>query len=226
MFRKLVPGLLLVCLPCVMARESQGRWQVWALTQTVRVLRDAPAGTGRTVRLAAARNETESFQILMRSDAVVSGIRVEAADLKGPGGAVLRAGEARLFRQHQMELTIPTHRNEHFKPGWYPDALIPFRHPLTRKALPKARLAAVPFDLPANETHGFWVDIPVPTDARPGEYRGTYRVTAAGAQPVEVPVTLKVWDFALPRVSTLRTALGSPASRMRGYYAGRAKAGK
>jgi len=45
-------------------------------------------------------------------------------------------------RQHQMELVIPTYRNEHFKPGWYSNALIPFRHPLTRKALPKARLAA------------------------------------------------------------------------------------
>ena len=223
MVKRLLVGLLMVCVMCALAR---GDWHVWTLTQAVRVLRDAPAGTGRTVRLAAARNETESFQILVRSGAAVKGIRIEAADLKGPGGSVLRASAARLFRQHQMELTIATHRNEQFKAGWYPDALIPFRHPLTRDALPAARLAAVPFDLPANETHGFWVDIHVPTDARPGEYKGTYRVTAAGAGPVEIPVTLTVWDFALPRVSTLGTALGSPAGRMRGYYAGRAKAGK
>ncbi len=226
MVKRLVPGLFLVCLPCVLASAACGDWHVWTVTPTVRVLRDALPGEGRQVRLSAARNETESFQILMRSDAAVSGIRIEAGDLTGPGGAVLRAGGARLFRQHQMELTIATHRNEKFKPGWYPDALIPFRHPFTRKELPKARLAAVPFDLPANETHGFWVDIHVPTDARPGEYRGTYRVKAADAGPVEIPVTLTVWDFALPRVSTLRTALGSPARRMRGYYAERAKAGK
>jgi hypothetical protein len=226
MVKRLAVGLLTGCLVCTVACAAPGDWQVWTLAQAARVLRGAPAGTGRAVGLAAARNETESFQILVRSDAAVKGIRVEAADLKGPGGAVLQAGNARLFRQHQMELTVPTHRNEHFKSGWYPDALIPFRHPLTRKALPKAPLAAVPFDLPAGETHGFWIDIHVPTDARPGAYKGTYRVTAAGAKAVEVPVTLTVWDFALPRVSTWRTALGSPAGRMRGYYAGRAKAGK
>jgi len=221
--KRLLVGLLMVCVMCALAR---GDWHIWTLTQTARVLRDAPAGTGRTVRLAAARNETESFQVLVRSDAAVKGIRIDAGDLKGPGGSVMRGSAARLFRQHQMELTIPTHRNEQFKAGWYPDALIPFRHPLTRGALPTARLTAVPFDLPANETHGFWIDIPVPTDARPGAYEGTYRVTAAGAGPVEVPVTLTVWDFALPRVSTLQTALGSPAGRMRSYYAERAKAGK
>ena len=89
-----------------------------------------------------------------------------------------------------------------------------------------ARLVAAPFDLPANETHGFWVDIHVPKDAKPGDYKGTYRVVAQGAKAAEIPVALTVWDFELPRVSTLRTALGSPAGRMRGYYQQRAKAGK
>jgi hypothetical protein len=149
-----------------------------------------------------------------------------AGDLKGPGDAVLRAADARLFRQHQLELTVPTFRNETFRPGWYPDPLIPFRHPLTREPLAKARFVAVPFDLPANETHGFWIDIHVPPGTKAGEYHGAYRVEAPGQKTFEVPVSLTVWDFELPRVSTLRTALGSPADRMRGYYRQRAKAGK
>jgi len=206
--------------------EARADWRVWTVKPTVRVLRDAPPGDGAAVRLAAARNEWESFQVLVRSDAAVKGVRVEAGDLAGPGGAVLRAADARLYRQHQMALTAASYRNESFKPGWYPDALIPFRHPLTGEPLPQARLAAVPFDLPPGETHGFWVDVGVPADARPGEYKGVCRVTAEGAAPVEVPLTLTVWDFALPRVSTLQTCLGSPAARVRGYYRDRAKAGK
>jgi hypothetical protein len=208
------------------ARAARAEWQVWTLTRTERVLRDAPAGSGTAVRLAAARNESESFQILVRAGALVKGITVEPSDLEGPDSAVLPAKDARLFRQHQLELTVPTYRNKDFKPGWYPDPLIPFRHPRTRKPLGKARLAAVPFDLLPNQTHGFWVDLCVPTDARPGRYRGTYRVTARGHKAAEIPVELSVWDFALPRVSTLRTALGSPAARMRGHYRRRAKAGK
>lgn len=201
-------------------------WQVWTLAQTRRILRGAPADTGTDIRLSAARNEWESFQILMRSDMSVRGINVHAGDLEGPGGSVLRAEDARLFRQHQLYLDIGTYRNNEFKPGWYPDPLIPFRHPLTRKPLEGARLVAVPFDLPASETHGFWIDVYVPADASPGEYRGKYRVTTQDGREIEIPVTLTVWDFALPRVSTLQTALGSPAQRMRGYYSQLAKDGK
>lgn len=220
--RALVCFIVLPLLVC----EGRGEWHVWTAGPAVRVRRDAPPEEAKAVRLAAARNETESFQILMRCDAPGRGVNVEASDLRGPGGTVLAGRDARLFRQHALEITIPTYRHDDFKPGWYPDPLIPFRHPLTGEPLPKARLVAVPFDLPANETHGFWVDLCVPADARPGEYAGTYRVTAEGRTPVEVPVTLTVWDFALPRASALVTALGSPAARMRGYYRERAKAGK
>jgi hypothetical protein len=156
----------------------------------------------------------------------VKGINVVPGDLVGPEGAVLAAADARLYRQHQMEIKVGTYRNKDFKPGWYPDPLIPFDHPLTRRPLGDAKLRAVPFDLPADETHGFWVDLYVPMEAKAGVYRGTYRVTAAGGRAVEVPVTVTVWDFALPLVPTMRTCFGSPAARMRGYYRERAKAGK
>lgn len=219
----LVAGVLLCAVGLDVARAD---WQVWTVTATRRVLRDETAKGGAAVKIAAAKNEWESFQILLRSDAAVKGIIVEAGDLRGPGGAVLRAGDARLYRQHQMELTKGTYRNEAFKPGWYPDPLIPFRHPVTGGPLGEARFRAVPFDLPAEQTHGFWADIYVPAEARAGEYRGTYRVKAEGGKTIDIPVTLTVWGFVLPRVSTLQTALGSPAGRMRSYYRERAKEGK
>ena len=103
---------------------------------------------------------------------------------------------------------------------------MPDRHPLTGEPLAGGRFVAMPFDLPADETHGFLVDLYAPPDATPGEYHGMFRVTADGQPAREIPVTLTVWDFELPAVPTLETALGSPADRMRGYYAQRAKAGK
>ncbi len=217
--------VLVVALAAVTGNAGGGL-QVWTLAETRRALRDEPAGRSVAVKISAARNEWESFQVLVRSDSPVRGVNVEAGDLKGPGGAVLRAADARLFRQHQLHLTAGTYRNDEFKPGWYADGLIPFRHPVTGRPLAGARLTAVPFDLPAGQTHGFWVDIHVPAGAAPGEYRGTYRLTAAGTKAVEVPVSMTVWDFELPRVSAMKTALGSPASRMRSYYRRRAKASK
>ncbi|MFA6564108.1 MAG: DUF4091 domain-containing protein [Verrucomicrobiia bacterium] len=208
------------------AVNSHAACQVWTCRDTTHVLRNEPAGKMKNITLAAARNEWESFQILLRSDVAVKGVNVEPGDLKGPRDVVILAADAMLYRQHQLELMLPSHRNDSFKPGWYPDPLIPFRHPLTKQPLDGARFKAVPFDLPANETHGFWMDVFVPADAKPGKYRGMYRVTAEGRVAAKIAVELTVWDFELPRVSTLQTALGSPAERMHSYYAKRAKAGK
>ncbi|MDD4787881.1 MAG: DUF4091 domain-containing protein [Pirellulales bacterium] len=216
-------GLALSLIAGLAPAAGRADWSVWTSTATERLLRDAPPGQNQAVELAAARNESESFQVFLRADAPVKGVNLQPGNLVAEGGAVLPASRARLYRQHQFELVQPTHRNDQFQPGWYPDALIPFNHPLSGEPLAGARLDAAPFDLPPAETHGFWIDLEVPADAKPGRYHGTYRVTTTAADAVEIPVTLTVWDFALPRVSTMHTALGSPAERMRGYYARRAK---
>jgi hypothetical protein len=206
--------------------SADAAWHVWTVQETRHILRDEPPGAQLDVSLAAARNESRGFQILFRADETVEGVKVEPADLAGPDGCVLHAADARLYRQHQLELLLPSARNDAFKPGWYPDPLIPVRHPVTNQPLTEGRLKAMPFTLPAGETHGFWVDVAVPSGMKPGLYKGTYRVTAADGRKSLVPVSLTVWNFELPRVSSLYTALGSPAERMHAYYAKRVKAGK
>lgn len=212
--RTTLPAVIFVVLA---VSSAAAEWNVWTVTETRRVLRDDPPAAAKAVSIAAARNEWESFQILVRSAEPVAGVRVEPADLVGNNGAVLPAASARLYRQHQFLLDQSTYRNDAFKPGWYPDGLIPFLHPVTGKPL-SGRLRAVPFDLPAGQTHGFWVDLYVPPGTPAGVYRGAYRVTAADGRKAEVPVELTVWNFELPATPTLQTALGSPAARLRGYY--------
>jgi len=227
MNRRILPVAIVIPLAfCFQAAIAD--LHVWVTPNTRRTLREDPRpnDASNTATVWAARNECRSFQILVRSDAPARTINIDPADLFGPDGAALRAADARLFRQHQLHITAGTYRNTDFKPGWYPDALIPFSHPITQKPLPPARFTAVPFDLPANETHGFWVDLAVPADARPGRYTGQYRITSDGNKLAKVSVVLTVWDFALPRISTLQTAFGSPAGRMRSYYRKLATAGK
>jgi len=210
----------------VATASARADWQVWTVTETRRVLREDPAEKQVAVHLATAQNECRGFQILVRSETPVRGVRVEPGDLTGPSGAVLRAGQARMLRQHQFHLTEASSRNDAFRPGWYPDALIPAAHPVTGKPLAGARVVAMPFDLPAQETHGVWVDLDVPAGAKPGQYRGTYRVASADGHAAEIPVSVTVWDFALPPVPTMQTSLGSPFHHLRGYYQKRSKAGK
>ena len=206
------------------AVAAETDWQVWTATETRHVLRSEPPGRQLAVKVGAARNERVSFQILVRSAVPLPGVRVEAGPLPGPRGKVLGTTNAGLYRQHQLRLDTGTYRNDAFKRDWYPDPLIPFEHPMRGEMLTGARLRAVPFDLPANETHGFWVDLYVPTNAAAGDYLGVYRVAAAGGRSLEVPVALTVWDFTLPPTPTLVTAFGSP--RLRDYYRQRAKAGQ
>ncbi len=218
--------LVAIFLSLAAGRVAVADWRVWTVTETRHVLRSEPPGRGLAVNIAAARNEWVSFQILVRSDEPVKAVRVESGELHRPGAAVLRTSESRLYRQHQLHLEIGTYRNDTFQADWYPDPLIPFERPRAGKKSEAARFRAIPFDVPANETHGLWVDLYVPADTPPGEYRGAYRVIAEGGMSVDVPVTLTVWDFALPQTPTLVTALGSPAQRMRGYARQRARAGK
>jgi hypothetical protein len=221
-----LPSCIAVILGISLAGSAAAELRIWTTSQTRHVLRSESPGDARDVRLFAARNEWRGFQILVRSDAAVQKLTVQPADLTGPDGAVIKADTARLYRQHQTEITRGTYRNDAFKADFYPDALIPFAHPVANKPLAGARFAAIPFDLPAEQTHGFWIDVYVPGDAKPGAYRGTYRVSGENQTAVDVPVELTVWNFALPQTPTLVTAFGSPAARLRSHYAAQAKAGK
>ena len=218
--------LLAVLLSLPLAGVVRAEWNVWTVTETKHILRSEPPTRDATVKLGAARNEWVSFQILLRSDAPVNGVRVDAGDLLGPGGASLRRADARLYRQHQLPLDAGTYRNDDFKPDWYPDPLIPCEHPRTGQNLEGARFKAVPFDLPAHETHAFWIDLHVSTNAVAGEYRGTWRVRTDRGQVDQITANLTVWDFTLPAVPALETEFGSPAARLRAYDRQRAADGK
>lgn len=197
---------------------------VWTVTGSQRLLRSAPAEEAQSAKISAARNEWESFQIFVRASAAVKEIDVVAGPLTGPSGYVIDTDEMLLFRQHQMEILEGSARNDSFEVGWYPDPLIPFDIPSASNPYAPVRHQAVPFDLPANESHGFWIDVHVPSDAPAGQYHGEFKLTA-GDTVTHVPLTLTVWDFTLPRLATLKTVFGSPVSVMRRYYTDREEKG-
>ncbi|MCS7239097.1 MAG: DUF4091 domain-containing protein [Thermoguttaceae bacterium] len=215
--------------PCTAMAQSQAErgadLRVWTVVETRRVLREELPGELRPVNLAAARREWESFQVLLRADRPVPGISISLSELAGPHGATIGRENVRIFRQHYLHITEGTYRNDQFVPGWYPDPLIPAEHPLTRQPLTGGKYVAMPFDLPAGETHGFFVDVYVPEGTPAGTFRGSVNVRQQEQVLAQVPVELEVWDFELPRVSTLKTAFGSPAGRLRDYYRQRAEEG-
>lgn len=60
--------------------------------------------------------------------------------------------------------------------------------------------------MPGSESRAVLVDLHVPPDLPAGTYGGEVRIS--GGLSASVPVSLKVWNFAIPSTATLRSACG------------------
>ncbi len=164
---------------------------IWEASATCKVLPGdpAPKQRGDAVRISAARNDFEPYQIVITPGRDVKSLRVRVSDLRGPG--VLSSSDVTVRVAETVPVTIPS--SVDVTAGDYPDPLVPF------DAL----------SLSAGRSTGVWFTVRVPEDARPGTYRGDVTFEADEAPPVRVPVELRVYDFALPKLSRLRTAYGT-----------------
>ena len=161
---------------------------------------DAPK-TRPGAKLMAARNEFESFQIVLRArGGAVKDVSVKLSrPLSGPEGATIPAANVTLYRVAYYKVKTPS--NLEGAAGRWPDPLIPARDTYLGQ-----RRNAFPMEVPAKESRVVWVDVQVPADASPGDYSGELQIDAAGEKAGTVPVSLHVGDFTLPSTATLRSA--------------------
>jgi len=153
------------------------------------------------VKIAAARGETEAFQLVICPIAPLERARtrlsaekhhgsgplmpttvkitsITATDLTGPDGAKIPASSVEMSRVGFIK-TIPA-QYPVMNVGDWPDPLLPLK----------------PFEVSNPFCQPIWVDVHVPRDAVPGEYVGQIRVD--GPHSVTICVVLTVWPFELP----------------------------
>jgi len=154
--------------------------------------RPLPAERSDAATLSAAKNDYEAMQLVVKAgERPLLGLSVGAGPLTGPGGAVIEARHVELSRVYYHAVETPTDRTG--VRDWWPDALPPLD---------------IPVDVPAGQNQPVWVLIHVPEHAVAGEYTGTVTFKAEGFS-ADVPIRLRVWDFALPRENCLlETAYG------------------
>jgi len=169
---------------------SPGPLPLWwcGATYKVSTERPLPKAKGKTVRIAAARNEYEPFQLVVRPDRDVKNVTITAGPLSGPKGAKIAPPEIRLVAY--VNVTHPT--DSAGMPGLWPD-------PLPRYT--------GPFDAAAGRNQPIWLTVCVPPDAAPGIYRGEVTISADG-HSVTAPVELRVWNFTLPKEPSIRSGFG------------------
>jgi len=159
---------------------------------------------GDRVRLSAARNEAEAFQlcVIPLGTNALEGVRVEAGPLGGAAGIQLPAESVRIWQVSYVKTGRPSYPTAHV--GYWPDPLVEHR---------------VPVRIDADRLQAFWVRIDVPTGAAPGEYSGQLRVTAQAQPPRNFEIALTVMPFALPQQPvTVFHALCSGIGPYQKYY--------
>jgi hypothetical protein len=206
----LLPVLIIGSAAFSALAATQNSLVVWTAPSLHRVGMSEAASNVTEASLAAARNEYESFQIVVNGGSSgLSNVNVKVSDLVGPGGQVIPRTSLTLYREKYMYVKSSSPNwggsNKPLGPGWYADGLIPFTDPATGLPLSGANLTAVPFQLKAGSNQPIWVDLLVPQAAAAGHYTGTYTVTSDQGN-FTGPISLTVWNFALPTTPSLKTA--------------------
>jgi MYXO-CTERM domain-containing protein len=173
--------------------------QVWVApaAQKIRPSMQADASAPTQASLAAAQNEFEAFQIVVTGAA--SQVSMAFEGLSDGSGHSITGREVTLYREAIINLTHQSGGDG--ATGQWPDALIPDVDPIAGE-----KRNAFPFNVTAGQSIAVLVDIHAPATTPAGSYTGVVHVT--GGVTADVPVTLTVWDFAIPSTSTLKTAYG------------------
>lgn len=125
----------------------------------------AAGGPSAAILLPADRHEYRVFQLgVWAARCSIPNLRVQASELRGPGGAVLPAASVQCLT---LESRI---RSPHI-------------------VRPAGRC-----EIPQGQVRALWFGIDIPEDARPGAYTGTLAVCPEGQEPTDLTIRLTVSD--------------------------------
>ncbi len=146
--------------------------------------------------IAMARDETESFQLVLRAPADVANITVELSG--GPPGVLMHYWQV---GHHHIAAVKP---NSQGGPGLWPDVLLDTRFP----------------NLIGGMAQPIWIDVTTLPSVAAGNYSGPKVVARFGEFSVTVHITLRVFNFTLPRPLTLKTQFFLNPDKLAKVYGG------
>lgn len=162
-----------------------------------------PANLTTLAEISAARNEYESFQlVILPFGDDLNDLEIEINDLISDAGNRISSDHIEIselgynYIDWQAEYVA--------EKGWHPDPLLPYKSPVSVKG----NVLCQPF----------WITIYIPSGTPPGDYRSEIRVTTSGGKEERVNVKLHVWDFELPVEGHLKTHSWDDPETIAGFY--------
>lgn len=144
----------------------------------------------KDVTISLARNEYESFQIVVSSkDRLLEEVSLKISDLVNDQTETIIARRNISWRVVGYVPTIKPYYPVKYVGRW-PDPLMPVRKT----------------DIDAGVVQPFWVTVYVPNTTEAGLYKGAILVAADGVEPHEIPLQVQVRNFTLPVEGSLKTA--------------------
>lgn len=180
----------MLCVAAVVGPAASATPPVVGVASSVEQIRPDASAAGRPTfaSLVAARNEFESFQIVV--DGPTENVSV-SGDLFGWGTTTLyRVGYYEAVIQSDPEGGV----------GRWGDVLIP-----ERDVIYGEDRNAFPLDIPAGENRLIWVDVHIPPETAPGVYTDDLTLSSDDGSRT-VPVTVDVLDLDLPSTASLTNA--------------------
>lgn len=151
-----------------------------------------PAVSSNLVRIACAKNEQQSFQLVIRPKKSVLFSGVEVTDLHSDYGEISESQ----VKVRALEF-IPILRPSSYTPTNYSGRIADPMVEVEPKML-----------VPSDGNLPLWLTINVPRSTRAGVYRGQVVIKGRKKTLAEIPLELKVYDFELPEFASFRTLWG------------------
>ena len=155
----------------------------------------------RAAYMAAARNDREAVQVVVRGQEELKGLTAAMSEFKQVGGdGVIGAERVQVLRAYYHFVDHPTDSTG--VRDYWPDALPPLDEPI---------------DVEANQNQPVWILVDVPEDAKSGDYEAMLSLEGEGFKE-DLPIRLHVWDFTLPKRNHLETAFGLSVGNIFRYH--------
>jgi hypothetical protein len=186
--------------------------KIWTASPAAKIQPTTARGSAGPIALAGAKGAAESYQIVVSADVALSGVNLTASSLSDGAGHTIPSANLVFFREAFIDYTGVVENEPGSQPApksspthdpRVPDPLIPFIDPYT-----PGRAVGAPFSVAAGLNQPVWLDVSIPTNAVAGNYGGTLTISATGMGSVALPISVTVWNFALPDMNIVTTYFG------------------
>ena len=201
-----LPGVAPIGLALTLAPLEGRPYSAWIASPVAQIFQDdeAPVDRGTRVQLTSARNEVESFQVVVRPSADMTDVSLNPSALVSADGLHVIPAESvswhpvRYCHIDKNSKATPQEELVRRAPAEYPDELG----------------ETGPVALEAGRTQPLYVLLRTPADAAPGSYTGrVYLRTAHGDDPFDI--MLRVLPFSLPETPRLHVVVWNNCGQVR-----------